>query len=460
MSLVLIPLLILLVACTAAVFSGLIDRRTLVENINRCKRKALTCLSLLTGLAQGIKSKGPVGQLKQSGSSADFISGTSCDTQPDQRLDLYAPCDMDVLNCRVLISELKDGDNVYGAFGVEICGSIHAPDDMRNATLRITIHDVTGGASAEPVLAASRQVTVPSGPDTREFSYMAELGRLPREVTKLDDWTAVARLRSDGLLFPRRGRRMLQFNASILSADGGRELAEANCKFVYDNPMPGYLDLQENSERTKVLTVALAFAVSAADGKLYDCEIELIKRWAWENVLDNKESGSDQSCAKLEKALSNTVAFFIEGNKLDTFKLCEEIADIAPVRQRYELLDLCLRVATAKGSVTAEEMAMLKQLASGLEVDATRFRTMMEKILSLEMREVMDINDLLGITADMSREGTRRHLNHEYRKWNSRVTSANPQIQSQADQMLRLISEARGQYIVEDSAFKVAAARR
>ena len=92
-------------------------------------------------------------------------------------------------------------------------------------------------------------------------------------------------------------------------------------------------------------------------------------------------------------------------------------------------------------------MAVLKDLASWLEIDAEKFRTMAEKILPLDIHEVMGINDFLGITSDMSKEKTRKHLNREYSKWNSRVTSANPEIQTQADQMLKLIAEARGQYV-------------
>jgi hypothetical protein len=37
-------------------------------------------------------------------------------------------------------------------------------------------------------------------------------------------------------------------------------------------------------------------------------------------------------------------------------------------------------------------------------------------------------------------------LNKEYSKWNSRVTNADPDIQTQADQMLTLIAEAKSQY--------------
>jgi hypothetical protein len=53
----------------------------------------------------------------------------------------------------------------------------------------------------------------------------------------------------------------------------------------------------------------------------------------------------------------------------------------------------------------------------------------------------------LGLTKDMNKEKTRLQLNKEYGKWNSRVTSSNPLIRAQAEQMLRLIAEARCQYI-------------
>ncbi|UCE47276.1 MAG: hypothetical protein JSW47_16935, partial [Phycisphaerales bacterium] len=102
-------------------------------------------------------------------------------------------------------------------------------------------------------------------------------------------------------------------------------------------------------------------------------------------------------------------------------------------------------------SVTAEEMAMLRSLADMLEVDAAKFRAMVDKILPVEIHEVMDIDEILGITSDMSSEKTRRHLNKEYSKWNSRVTSANPDVQSKADQMLKLIAEARGRYVADGS---------
>ena len=368
--------------------------------------------------------------------------------EPDRFQESSPSIDMRVLNCRVQWTKLEEENSVYDAFSLEICGSIHAPNDMCDTTLQISILDVTDGSpDAKVVQSRLPQWSSQDGPEPSAFYYKARLGKLPHRVTTLSDWTAIAQIRFDWLLFPRKGKRQLQFTMSILSAENNQELARAQCEFACENPAFGYMNLQENIERTNILAVALAFAVSAADNKLYDCEVELIKNWARDNILEN--SASDKDERKLDKALEKTIAFFRCGNKLDTYDICDEIVGIAPVAQRYDILELCLYVAQSKGSVTAEELTFLKNMASWLEVDSDRFRIMMEKILPVDMHEVRDVETILGITSDMSKERVRKHLNKEYGKWNSRVTNADPDIQTQADQMLKLIAEARSQYTAD-----------
>jgi len=368
--------------------------------------------------------------------------------EPDRFQESSPPIDMRVLNCRIQWTKLEEENSVCDAFSLEICGSIHAPGDMCDTTLQISILDVTDGSpDAKVVQSRLPQWSSQDGPDPSAFYYRARLGKLPHRVTTLSDWTAIAQIRFDWLLFPRKGKRQLQFTMSILSAENNQELARAQCEFACENPAFGYMNLQENIERTNILAVALAFAVSAADNKLYDCEVELIKNWARDNILEN--SASDKDERKLDKALEKTIAFFRCGNKLDTYDICDEIVGIAPVAQRYDILELCLYVAQSKGSVTAEELTFLKNMASWLEVDSDRFRIMMEKILPVDMHEVRDVETILGITSDMSKERVRKHLNKEYGKWNSRVTNADPDIQTQADQMLKLIAEARSQYTAD-----------
>jgi tellurite resistance protein len=351
------------------------------------------------------------------------------------------------LNCRVQLTKQKRDDSVFDAFTVEICGSIHAPDNLPRAdytVVRILLADVTDGIhKAKPVHSRVKHWQIQDSPT---FCYNADLGKLPNRDTTLSDWISVGQINLDWLTFPRRGKRKLQFSTSILSRDSGEEFACAICYFTYENTAFGYIDPpQEDIQRTRTLAVALAFAVSAADKKLYNCEVNLIKNWARRNI--DFSQTSNKAKRKLEKALNKAVGFFRGGNQLNTYKICKEIVEIAPIAARYDILDLCLHVAQANGVATVEELALLKKFASWLEIDTNRFHAMMEKILPANMHEAEDIEVTLGVTSDMSKDETRQHLNKEYRKWNARVTNFDPEIQTQADHMLKLITQARSEYI-------------
>ncbi|HIJ53379.1 MAG TPA: TerB family tellurite resistance protein [Planctomycetes bacterium] len=355
--------------------------------------------------------------------------------------------DLRVFNCRVQPTRQMEDSGVSDAFTVQIAGAIRAPSDMHYTTLQVSITDVTDGAhDAKPVHSTVKQWQLQDSP---VFCYSADIGKVPKQVTTLLDWTTVAQLQLDWLLFPHKGKRNLQLSISILSRRNGEQLACATCTFSYDNPKFGYMELQEKNQRVKTLAVALAFAVSAADGKLYDCEVELIKNWARDNFDSTQVSYKGRR--KLERALNKTIAFFRDGNQLDTYTICNEIVDIAPLVERYDILDLCLHVARANGVAAAEEIALLKNLADWLEVDTNRFRDMVERTLPVGIHEVKDEEVILGLSSDMSKEKTRRQLNKQFCKWNSRVTNSNPEIQNQADQMLNLIAEARREYIGQDT---------
>ena len=439
MSKILIPILVMLAASVGVIFPGIIDR---------LRDKALDYWSKLLELVDHTIFKDLANQQRIPEKFSKIKSRLLHQTEPDRLEESSRPIDMGTLNCRIQWTKLEEENSVYDAFSIEICGSIHAPSDKCDTTLQISIMDVTdGAANAKIVQSRLLQWSLQDGPDPSAFCYRSRLGKLPHQVTTLSEWTSVAQIRFDWLLFPRKGERQLQFTTSIMSADSNQELVCARCLFTCENPAFGYMNLQENIERTNILAVALAFAVSAADDKLYDCEIELIKNWARDNILEN--SASDEDELKLDKALEKTITFFRSGNNLDTCKICDEIVGIAPIAQRYDILELCLYVAQSKGSATAEELTFLKNIAGWLEVDLDRFRIMMEKVLPVDMHEVRDVETILGITSDMSKERVRKHLNKEYSKWNSRVTNADPDIQTQADQMLTLIAEAKSQYTTD-----------
>ncbi|UCE98946.1 MAG: TerB family tellurite resistance protein [Planctomycetota bacterium] len=353
--------------------------------------------------------------------------------------------DPGTLNCRVRLAARRKESLTFDVFNVEIRGRIRAPADMQYTVVRISITDVTDGPGKAMSVYSKVKKWQMNG--SQDFVFTSELGKLPGEDTLLSDWTAIAQMNLDWLLFPHKGQRELQFITSILSRDSGEELACAIATFTYENCELGYMDLQQNIQHAKMLAVTLAFAVSASDNKLYGCEVEFIKNWARANFDDCKTSG--RAGRKLEKALKKTVDFFRNGYKIDIHKICKELVDAVPPAQRYDILNLCMRVAHANGVAAEQEIALLKNIADWLEVDTDRFRAMMEKILPVGMHEVEDIEVVLGINPDMDEEQTRRHLNKEYRKWSARVTNLDPEIRTQADYMLKFIAEARNAYVKE-----------
>jgi hypothetical protein len=347
---------------------------------------------------------------------------------------------LNVLNCRVQLKHQQRDNFSFDAFNVEICGTINAPSNMHHMSVRISITDIT--SKELPVHSCVAKWQMDESP---VFCYISDLGKLSSARTTLSSWITVAQVKLDWLRFPRRGKRNLRFSTSILSCEGDYEIARAGCTFTYDNSAFGYIDFQENIQRVKTLTVVLGFAVSACDNKLYNCEVELLKNWARINF--GVSQASRKVGRKLEKALNKTLAFCLNGNKIDAYKICKEIVELVPVAERYDILDLCLHVAQAKGAATVEELLFLRKLESWLEVDADKFSSMIEKILPVNIHEIKDAEIILGVTPDMSKEQTRRYLNKVYRKWNARVTNFDPKIQAQADCMLKFIAEARRAHV-------------
>jgi tellurite resistance protein len=349
----------------------------------------------------------------------------------------------ELLNCRVKLKEEKKDNCVINIFGVELSGCIHAPADENDAVLQITIADITDGLlKAKPVHSYTKQWRTQYCPD---FCFNNNLGTLSEPMTMLTDWVSVGQLHSNWLLFPRKGKRDLEFRISVFSRQTNRRLASTSCPFTYENNEFGYIDLHENKQRTKTLAVPIAFAVSAADNKISDCEVAIIEKWAKSNIQIS--DASKKSVRQLDKAFNETIDFFRRGNQINIYQICKEVVEISSVAERYDILELCLHVAAADGCVSVEELTLLQSLPDWLELEEERFRSMMEKIIPASIHETEDIEVILGINSEMNKDQTRDQLNREYRKWNARITHADSEVQAQAHHMLELLGQARNKFL-------------
>lgn len=357
--------------------------------------------------------------------------------------DVCTPLDPSVLNAHVRIGREADGDSWRSTLLVEICGTIEAPDENHEVSLQVSLSDATD-ETAPPMPVLNRPKHGPLQTSSH-FIHQGAMGKLCHTTTILQDWTLVAQLSPDQFVLPRQGSRRLHADIAIISPETGEQLASASCRVVFENVEIGYLDIEDNIQRAKTLAVGLAFCVSAADNELPDSEVIVIEGWVRTNF--GSADASPAARLELDRAMQKTAAFFRKGGQLNVQEICTEIVEIAPMVGRIEIMDLCLRVAGAKGQVTAAEMLLLKDLAKWLVIERTRLRTMVEKILPVHMHASQDSEMILGVTEEMSKEEARHQLNREYAKWSSRVISSDPTIRKQADQMLNLLANARTQFV-------------
>ncbi len=362
---------------------------------------------------------------------------------PDSPEVVYKEVDTSVLNGRARIGRQPKGDTWQSVLVVDICGTIEAPDEGHEVGLEVTLADVTDDqANPLPALDRPKHGSIH---DVAPFVFKTAIGKLCHQTTILEDWTSVAQISPEWFVLPRQGHRQLRYSIAVVSTTTGERLAETTCTAPYESIEVGYVDVEDNIQRAKTLAVGVAFSVGAANGTLNEPEVDIIHGWVKTNF--GSSDASEAAQLELERALRKTAAFFVRGGHLNLQEICTEIVDIAPMVGRLDIMDLCLRVAAAKGQVTKAELTLLKDLAEWLRIERERLRAMVEKILPVEMHQTQDAEMILGVTANMSKDEARHQLNREYAKWSSRVISSDPSIRKQADQMLNLIANARTQYV-------------
>jgi len=364
-------------------------------------------------------------------------------TKPELLEDFCRPVDLGTLNCRARIGRQPKDDAWQSVLVIEICGTIEAPDEAHEVNLAVTLGDVTNDPT-QPLAALSRPKHG-SLHEASPFKYETDMGKLCRQTTVLEDWTAVAQISPEWFVLPRQGHRNLLYSIAIVSRSTNEQLTTATYTAAYENIETGYLDIEDNIQRAKTLAVGLAFTVGAANNTLDESEINIIHAWVSTNF--GSADASEEARLELERALRKTATFFRRGGQLNLRDICGEIVEIAPMVGRLDILDLCLRVAATKGQVNAAELTLLKNLAEWLQIDRARLRTMVEKRLPVSMHQAEDAEIILGVTTEMSKDEARHQLNREYAKWSSRIISSDPSIRKQADQMLNLITNARIQYV-------------
>jgi hypothetical protein len=339
------------------------------------------------------------------------------------------------LQCSVLLNR-RGEPQPTDVFLVEVRGP--AAVRISEALFSLWIEDVTADDHPAPV--KERTAGVPAASD-RPFRYRAPVTR--SQFVDVSQWSVTIQVDASLLWFARQGRRSLVFRTEV-GQTGSTVLAWGQVRFVYENPAIGYLDARDRLKEAKALAIPLALAVAAADGEALGHELGYVRGWALSDI--DLATISLSGKRKFEKSLQKLARLCAPDSGIDLQEICGQIDEKTSLAERYDILEFCVVVAGAGGQVGQGRLSLLKDMTQWLQLEQERFRSLMGKAIPVEAFKVIDASVLLGVGPDMPKADALKQLNHEYAKWNARVTNPDTQVRNQADQMLNLIAQTRNQY--------------
>ena len=274
--------------------------------------------------------------------------------------------------------------------------------------------------------------------------------------TYFPDWSTIAVVPFKILVPPKKGKRKIKPLIVIENENSGIEIwnsiskAGFNRSFSYENLSSGYLDFDENREKSYNLSIKLAVSVSMADGSLDETEGLVIKKWMKKTVDSFQDEDTRTSIKNLLNNSFKESHSDAKNGKLFLSEIVNELNDAGDERNKYEAIELCYDVMTADGKAEQGEIDMIDSIIKSLGLDSkeiSNIRDTKMKDLDQDNLKSSKIEDLLNIDTSQSKEKIRKDLTKEFSKWNSRLNSLEEgKDRDNAQKMIDLISEARKKY--------------
>jgi tellurite resistance protein len=325
---------------------------------------------------------------------------------------------------------------------IDIKGIIRGRKEGYNAQFVINLFDITDG-EREPILSLSEEYQYQ---DSRIFFYVSDKIEMPYIETLFQEWVTVTSIPTLFLEFPRKGERKLEIEIQII--DEETYILDKITKIItYKNEENGYLDNIDNQYKFEEALIKTALLVSASDGDMDNSEAEVIKNWVKIRLTGYNEESKDENKKRLNSYISDAYRQ-INNNQITINDTLQEIDTITSEGEKYELFELCLKVAGADNQADANELKILDEIANRLNLHKEKLQKMLEKELpiTIHAEELGNKESMIGITPNMSEKEIKKHLRKEYTKWNARVSNADPKIREQANEMIKIIVELRAKY--------------
>lgn len=357
--------------------------------------------------------------------------------------------------------ERAPSDHVFAGiecFSIRLNGWFNHPEKSKMKVMLLA-HDNTDVKEDEgngfPMLSSQSFF---SEPNSRCFSVQSVYDSKPDlYLQKEFDWIYIP---CEFLVAPFKGKRKISFSALIgdetLESDRGSLSPEnrdkvvrySSCIIHHEFKEVGYFENLTFREKIEDLTIELAMAMAASDGTLDQNELNIIKDWSLLGVHGLDEDKQDKRKKHFTEFIKITYKKAKE-KKLSMSKILEELNEKANKQQKYEAVDLLLKIIAADNKLSKEEDKLLRTIATKLELDEKVFSDMKNKTLatigSIETSKG-SVEDLLGLNKTMSDQEKCKELRKQYSKWNAQTNNSNENLRKRAQEMVKVIAELRTKY--------------
>ena len=340
-------------------------------------------------------------------------------------------------NFRVEISKTKKAQLDLDCFEIKIRGAINIKSDNKTVQFIAKMYDETDGKK-EPVLSIVEQFQS----DNSSTFYFSKSEKLSYANSLISKWALVVRIPLSFLQFPKKGERNI--NVVFYIADQQNNVLEkASHQISFFNKENGYLDLVENRKKIEKMIITTALLVSNSDNEMDSSEADIIKHWVKTKLTGYNESTREEHKQRLNSYIKKGFDE-VKNNDID-ISVLDNINNIASDGEKYELYELCVKVAGADKKARKEELYILKMIANLLNLDKGKLQLMQEKELPITIytNDVDDKEGLVGIKVDMNNQQINEHLVKEYSKWNARVAHKDEEVRQQANEMIKIIIELK-----------------
>jgi hypothetical protein len=298
-------------------------------------------------------------------------------------------------------------------------------------------------------------------PHTLAYQHSTELGFIEAGIGFVS-WIRVGVVLPQLLETPFGGRRNLAAVLRLIDLDNKPDIRagyhepdhagllwQRQVDFEYLVEGKGYEELEALRNEARTLAVKTALCIAMWDGSLGEPEGEVLRTWIQKVLSGYSGERRETVRCSLNTAMKEGYAAARQGH-LNLTDLMHRLNEIGESASKYETIELCYDVLTAREVLNPDAAKMIDLAAKVLGLDLSEVEKIRDlRLVSLrtEITAEVGVEELLGMDPSWDTDRKKRHLRQEFQKWNNRLTTLSEGAErDNAQRMLDAISEVRQQY--------------